>query len=61
MVLIGLVFIYVILTGSSSEKGHAKHVDIVFKCLSEYFILINFDKCVLDIQDLSFEGFMYKV
>lgn len=54
------VFIYIddILVASTSVEEHRKHLHTVFQRLREYSLRLNVDKCVFEVPELEFLGYM---
>ena len=56
----GLPFVYTyiddVLIASKSAEEHKQHLTMVFRCLSEYGIIINPQKCTLGVTQLHFLG-----
>ena len=53
-------FVYIddVLVASESPEQHAKHLEIVFKRLNDYGIVLNVDKCLFGQTEISFLGFL---
>lgn len=47
-----------VLVASEDEESHKKDLEIVFKKLSEYGVVINIEKCIFGQSELSFLGFL---